>query len=266
MTVSALGVAQRKHAGFDAIFFDFDGTVCVSGVPIGGVVEKLNRYLARDAHYGVLVTNNSSKSRRTYLERLDGIGIDCARMSVVTPVEVGADHLRRKGLTRAYILGTRACIAEFAEFGIQHDDEDPQCVIVAFDTETSYAKLDRCCEFMRRPIPTFQTNIDRFCPTSHGPAPDCGSIQALLTTVTNVKPKTHFGKPGRMMSSFLTRRFALKGARVAVVGDRQATDVLLGNRLGAVSVWVRSGDPTVSKGVRLDCVYETMEAFLDECA
>lgn len=264
--MAALDLARGKHAGFDAIFFDFDGTICISGVPIGGVVEKLNRFLSHGSRYGVLVTNNSSKSRRAYLERLAAIGLDCARLSVVTPVEIGADYIRRKGLTRAYVLGTRACIAEFAEFGVQHDEEAPECVIVAFDSETTYVKLDRCCELMRRGIPTFQTNIDLFCPTSHGPAPDCGSIQALLTKVTNIRPKTHFGKPGRVMSSFLARRFALSGTRVAVVGDRQATDILLGNRMGAVSVWVRSGDPTVSRSARPDCVYETMEAFLDECA
>lgn len=248
----------------DGVLFDLDGTVCLSGVPIGGIVEQLNRFLKVDGRFGVLVTNNSSKSRAAYESKLDEIGVDRRAISVLTPVVVGADYLLQHGLPRPYILGTRACHEEFAAMGVAHEDANPDSVVVAFDTETTYEKLDRCAEFMLKGLPVFQTNIDLFCPTSHGPAPDCGAIQALLTTTTGIRPKTHFGKPGKLMVNYLKRRFDLKDARFVMVGDRQSTDVLLGNRLGATSVWVRSGDPAIDRNARPDVIKDTMDEFLSD--
>lgn len=250
---------------FDMLLFDLDGTVCLSGAPIGGVVSKLNRLLQRQNVAGVLVTNNSSKPRAAYEAALETLGIDTRCVTVITPVEVAADYLVRRGLQRPFILGTAACVLEFESHGLRHEDDEPDCVVVAFDTELTYSKLDRCCEVIRRGAPVLQTNIDMFCPTVRGPVPDCGAIQALLTKTTGVRPSTHFGKPGAVMARYLRRRLGLSKRQLAVVGDRQATDVMLGNRLGATTVWVRSGDPTIAPQAQPDLVYQTMEAFLDDC-
>lgn len=250
-------------AEIDTLLFDLDGTIYLNDIPFDGVVTAVNRFLEREGRTGVALTNNSSKSSDLYIGKLSAMGFRMDRLSVVTPIEVGANYLRENGIDRAFILGTRACIAEFEKFGICFDRAAPECVIVCFDTECTYSKLSECAFHMARGIPTFQTNIDMYCPTLDGRAPDCGSLVALLVGTTGVAPIQHFGKPGELMAQFIRRRH-LVGRKAIMFGDRLSTDIALGERLSAATVWVRTGDPTTSPGITAHYTANTMASFLDE--
>jgi HAD superfamily hydrolase (TIGR01450 family) len=253
-------VRPHPDLTFDTIVFDFDGTLCLNDQPIGNVICRFNSYLSKKGRRGILATNNTSHSRSHYLTKLRHLGL-VGSISVVTPTIVASKYLAARSISRAYILGTVGCKSEFRKLGIMHNDQDPQCVIVAFDTELTYRKLEDCCRWISSGIPLYQTNVDLFCPIVGGRKPDCGSIQTMLTSTTGIRPVAHFGKPGKLFVSYLRREFSLTQGSVVAIGDRQATDIVLGNRLKAFSVWVKSGDQQKSSVARPDRICDTMEDF-----
>lgn len=248
---------------FDTLLFDLDGTVYLNDTPFPGVVNAINAFLEPHDRMGIALTNNSSKTRAVYESKLERIGLNCEKISVVTPIEVGAEFLRGQGLSRAYILGTGDCISEFKTHGICFDDQNPQCVVICFDTECTYQKLSRCAFWMERGLPTFQTNTDLFCPTALGAIPDCGSLAALLTATTGVVPQASFGKPDELLANYVRKHFLIDRRQTAMFGDRIVTDIAFGRNIGATTVWVRTGDPSTSAEVQPDYVSTSMAEFLN---
>jgi 4-nitrophenyl phosphatase len=73
--------------------------------------------------------------------------------------------------------------------------------------------------------------------------PDCGSICALLTASSGVKP-TYIGKPNRNMIDVISKMTGIPNERICAVGDRLYTDIAVAQNAGAVSVLVMSGETT----------------------
>lgn len=257
MSFSARSRLSRLRAS-RTLLFDFDGTVTLGGVPIGGSVQALNRYLAVKDRRGILVTNNTSKAGSAYREAMQRIGIDTKHVDVVTPFDVAAPYFRGRGIDRAFIVGNAACREEFGRLGLAHVERGAQVVVVAFDTELRYDKLVTASTLISSGVPFYHTHPDLFCPTQNGPVPDCGAITALLRLASGQRSRGHFGKPGARMARFLVRDRAVDPATAILIGDRQSTDIRLGRRLGVYCVWVRTGDRSVA--AKPD---ETLELFED---
>ena len=71
--------------------------------------------------------------------------------------------------------------------------------------------------------------------------PDCGSICALLTAASGVKP-TYIGKPNRNMVDVISAQTGVPNAQICCVGDRLYTDIAVAVNAGAQSVLVMSGE------------------------
>ena len=73
--------------------------------------------------------------------------------------------------------------------------------------------------------------------------PDCGSICALLTAASGVKP-FFIGKPNRSMVDIISEMTGVPNDKICCVGDRLYTDIAVAVNAGAVSVLVMSGETT----------------------
>ena len=73
--------------------------------------------------------------------------------------------------------------------------------------------------------------------------PDCGSICALLTASSGVKPN-YIGKPNRNMIDVISEMTGIANENICAVGDRLYTDIAVAQNAGAVSVLVLSGETT----------------------
>ena len=71
--------------------------------------------------------------------------------------------------------------------------------------------------------------------------PDCGSICALLTASSGVKP-TYIGKPNRNMIDVISEMTGIPNEKICAVGDRLYTDIAVAQNAGSVSVLVLSGE------------------------
>ena len=64
---------------------------------------------------------------------------------------------------------------------------------------------------------------------------------AALEACTGARAEAIVGKPSRHMAEAFLERLALEPADVAVVGDRIATDVAMGQSIGAAGILVLTG-------------------------
>lgn len=222
-------------------FLDLDGTVYLSGTIIDGVDAEIRAHAEAGVKFHYM-TNNTSYSSSEYVTKLEKLGLPLMEGAIVSPTIVLADWLRSKGITRVFSVGTDAFCAELESVGgaVQTAD-DPACVIIAFDREVTYAKLETACGLINSGVPYYLTHIDLACPSDKGPIPDCGAIGRLIEATTKVALHGHFGKPGDRMLAYL-QKLAQPGEALMVAGDRDYTDGEMGLRLEAQTILVCSGE------------------------
>ncbi len=234
----------------DALAFDLDGTVYLSAEPLPGARE-LFEALSRAAVPYVFATNNSSVPAGGYVQRLTSMGIRAGLEHVLTSTHAAAHHLGSAGVARAYLVATPEVQAELAEAGVAHDEDDPQAVLLTFDTSLDYDRVRAVSHLLRAGLPYFATHPDLVCPTPDGPIPDCGAFIALFHAATGREPVI-LGKPTAGMAAAIRQRLAAQATargrpapqRVAFVGDRLYTDMRMANEHGFVAVLTLTGEST----------------------
>jgi 4-nitrophenyl phosphatase len=249
---------------FSRIFLDLDGTVYVDGK----IIENVDFEIRRLSGCGVkfhYMTNNTSVSTETYSRKLINLGLPYEDDSIVSPTLILSNWLRENLIHRVFLIGTDDfCEEVITKSSVVNTSDDPQCVIVSFDKELTYAKLEIACRLINSGIPYYLTHIDMACPTHMGPVPDCGAIGALIQKTTDVEPMGHFGKPGDLLLNYVKNKLLTKEDKIVVAGDRLYTDAMMGVRLGAHTVLVCTGE--FKKGDQLNNmqvnVYENLSKFL----
>lgn len=228
---------------YNIIFLDLDGTVYIDGQIFPGLLPELIKYNEENGKMFFL-TNNTSKDKKTYVQKLKSLGINFVKEeNIISPIDVFIDYSKSMGLNEVYYLLPKDVISYIEQNdGPLHIEKTPQAVVVGFDTSLSYEKLAKASEFINDNIPLYATHLDKSCPTKKGPIPDCGSIILLLKQATNAEVKANFGKPSKLMCSYISKLISNSKQRCALIGDRTYTDIALGNMLGISSVIVKTGE------------------------
>jgi len=232
---------------------DLDGTLY-----LGGRVFPWTRpFLDRLAELGIghtFFTNNSSKSTRQYVEHLRKMGIDATADEIYSSTHSTLEYLRdeRPTVRRLFVLGTPGLQEEFAESGFticaDSASDEPDAVVVAFDTTLAYARVCRAAYWIAKGKPFIATHPDRICPTDQPTVlPDCAAICAMLTTATGRTPDAVLGKPSPRMLDGVRKRHGVAANEIAVVGDRLYTDMAMARGAGALGVLVLSGETTAEQ-------------------
>jgi HAD superfamily hydrolase (TIGR01450 family) len=223
---------------------DMDGTLYLGDQVYPGAIEFVEtlRRQGRDFRY---LTNNSSRAGEDYVNCCRSLGFPCEPENVFTSGMATGLYLRREhpGET-VYPVGTRAFVRELMSYGVSLGEQDPTVVVVGFDRELTYDKLEKAVRFLRRGAAFVAANPDWVCPMPGDEVlPDCGSICALLTAATGREPH-YIGKPNRSMVDLLSAQTGVPNCRICCVGDRLYTDIAVAKNAGAISVLVLSGETT----------------------
>ena len=223
---------------------DMDGTFYLGGQLIEGSLEFIDRVLATGRDY-MFLTNNSSHNAAFYVQKLAKMGLSVERSRVLTSGEATCEKLRAlyPG-KRAFVLGNEFLLAEFRQAGIPVDMENPEIVVIGFDTTLDYRKMQAVCDFVRAGLPYFATHPDFNCPTETGFMPDIGAIMAFIEASTGRRPDLIVGKPHAGIVEAVLKRTGLRADELAMVGDRLYTDIEPGLRSGMLSILVMSGETT----------------------
>lgn len=235
------------------LVLDMDGTIYRGStlfdctLPFFAVLEQLG--IGR-----TFVTNNSSRGVEDYVEKLQRLGIAATRQEIYTSTDAVIEYLRvhLPEVRRLWLLGTPSMARHLKDAGYTISEDDPQAVVVGFDTGLSYERLCRTAWWISRGRPFLASHPDRVCPTDQPTVlVDCGAISACLSEATGVKPVV-LGKPDPRMLDGVCRRYGVPPDELAVVGDRLYTDMVMAQRAGATSILVLTGEATAEQAPLLD--------------
>jgi HAD superfamily hydrolase (TIGR01450 family) len=232
---------------------DMDGTLYRGGRLFEATLPFLER-LRRLGIGHTFLTNNTSLSKRDYVQKLARFGIQATESEISTPADATISYLREglPAVQAVAVLGTPSLCDEIRAARIEVTWEAPQAVVVGFDTTLTYERLCRAAYWISTGLPFLATHPDLVCPTDEPTVlVDCGAITACLSAATGREPRV-FGKPDPSMLREVCRRHALKLNEVGMVGDRIYTDIAMAQRAGALSVLVLSGEATADDAARLE--------------
>ncbi|MDF2820328.1 MAG: HAD-superfamily hydrolase, subfamily [Clostridiales bacterium] len=243
---------------------DMDGTIYLDGELFEYSLDFLNYVKSIGGKY-VFLTNNSSKSINDYIEKLKKLSIEVDSSNFMTSSQATSLHLRQHSkYNKIYVLGTESFKQELIEDGLNIVDEytnDIDCLLVGFDTELKYSKLDDACRILTRDVEYLATNPDLLCPTSFGFIPDCGSICNMIETATAKKP-VYIGKPNPKMVELAMEANGFSKEETIVIGDRLYTDIACGINAGVSTGVVLTGETKiehlVSTEFKPDYVFENI--------
>ena len=224
---------------------DMDGTLYLAENLFDGAAEFLQTIRDRGGRY-LFLTNNSSKSGDAYVEKLRRLGVEATRADFLTSVDATILYLRdHDGQNKLYYgCGTEAFKAQLREAGFRLTDDRDAAVdtlLMGFDTELTFQKLEDACILLGRGVEYIATNPDWVCPTWYGYVPDCGSVCEMLYRATGKRPYV-IGKPKPDMVRLAMNAAGAAPEETVVIGDRIYTDIACGVNAGVDTVLVLSGE------------------------
>ena len=225
---------------------DMDGTIYIDEDLFPGTIPFLDAVRERGGRY-LFLTNNSSRSVDAYISKLARMGIPSVREDFLTSVDaLIADLAGRPPFRKCYAFGTRTFRQQLAEAGVPVTDrleDDIDCLLMGFDTELVFQKLEDACILLNRGVDFIATNPDWVCPTWYGSVPDCGSVCEMLYRATGRRPRV-IGKPQPAMARLALERTGFPAEAALMVGDRLYTDIASGVNAGIDTAFVLSGEGT----------------------
>lgn len=235
---------KKKLSDLRLFLLDMDGTLYLGDHLFGGTKEFLHYILRIGGRY-LFLTNNSSKSVDGYVKKLHKLGISAKKEDFCTSAQVTGERLRKSYAGRKiYVLGTEALKEEWRSIGIavtERTEDDIACLVMGFDTELTFQKLEDACILLNRGVDYIATNPDLVCPTEYGYVPDCGSVAQMLYNATGRNPD-YIGKPAPEMIYAAMEQTGFLPSQTVVVGDRIYTDIQSGLNAGIATVLVMSGE------------------------
>lgn len=253
----------------DLFVLDMDGTFYLGEQMIEGSLDFLAE-VKKTGKRAIFFTNNSSKDKKLYVEKLARMGCFVGEQDIMTSGDVTIAFLKKERPgKKVYLVGTPALERSFIQAGIELSGRDEQCdiVVVGFDMTLTYEKLERACTFIRNGAEFVATHPDINCPTENGFIPDCGAFIAAISLSTGVKPRI-LGKPYTETADMVASVYNTEKKHIAFVGDRLYTDVACGVNNGATGILVLSGetrpeDLAVSE-TRPDFVFDRLSSMVKE--
>ncbi len=224
---------------------DMDGTFYLSDRLLEGALRFIELLGKQNKQY-LFLTNNSSKHRGQYAEKISRLGLPVPEEAVLTSGEATALYLQERDPgADLFVVGTPSLEEEFRQYGFRLVDHDPKYLVLGFDQTLTYKKLWALCDFVRAGVPYIATHPDFNCPTETGWMPDVGAMIAFVKAATGREPDLVVGKPNRLIVDAAAVKLKLPVSQLAMIGDRLYTDIALGQSSGITTVLVLSGETRV---------------------
>jgi HAD superfamily hydrolase (TIGR01450 family) len=233
---------KRKELKNKKIFFvDNDGTLSLDHKLLPQAKEFIDALLhAKKIVY--LCSNNSSYTPAEHGARIRKQGLPFKDEQVLISTQAAMAFLKQAGIRRVYWVANKAASAWLKKSGFIFDAKKPEALLLCYDTEITYAKLEELTHLVRAGVPYYATHIDKVCPTGRGPVPDIGLFIDMIEATTGHRPLKTFGKPDKNFILPILKSHKLSVKDAVIIGDRLYTDIALGTNSGALSVLTLSGE------------------------
>jgi len=232
--------AEPRYRGY---ILDLDGTVYRGERLIPGAQETIAR-LRRAGRRVVFLSNKPLEPRTSYAAKLTRLGVPTPAEDVITSVQALIHYLQNHlPGARVFVIGENALWEELRQAGIALTEriEEIEVVVAAFDRTLTYAKLNTAHQALVRGARFLATNADRTCPVEEGAIPDCAGVIAFLEATSERRVELVAGKPSPLILEAAVARLGVPLRECLMVGDRLATDMVMGQQAGMDTALVLTG-------------------------
>jgi phosphoglycolate/pyridoxal phosphate phosphatase family enzyme len=239
---------QAEGADIKAVILDLDGVIYRGHTAIEGAAET-TRWLASSGYDTYYFTNNSTKTRASYVELLRGYGIQTDEGHIITSASLTARYFAEDGQlpATALVVGEGGLAAELRAAGVRvvrrRGTRPVTHVVVGMDRRFTYRKLHEAQQAIRAGAQFIATNRDATYPVEGNVIPGGGSIVAAVATAAEREPLL-IGKPSPRAGELVTRHAGVRPEQALIVGDRLETDIEMGRRAGLWTCLVLTGIST----------------------
>lgn len=228
--------------------FDLDGTIYLDEYAIEGASETLKKLRDRGDKI-VFLTNKSIETIKSYVEKLNRLGIQASHQEVINSNYLAGLYLKKnfKRGEKVMVVGEAPLKIKMEQMGIGLTDKSNEAkyVLIGWDRKFTYEKLNNAFQAWRNGAKMVATNPDRTCPIEGGQIPECGAIIGALEGATGEAVTQILGKPSQLAAEFIVKEVLnLPPEHCYIVGDRLETDIKMGNDYGMNSVLVLTGVTT----------------------
>ena len=230
-------------AGVKCFVLDMDGTIYLGDRLFPYTLDFLRHLNETNKDY-IFYTNNSSQNSEYYLNKLQKMGIPITTNKLYMSTHVLLEYLKNSEYNAGksvFVAGTKALKDDFEAAGYILTEDNPDFVILGFDTGIDYKRLTKLCDFVRAGLPYYGVHTDYNCPVEGGFIPDCGSLAAAVTASTGVTPD-FYGKPSKHTLDYIIKKTGYQEHELCFIGDRLYTDIAIAKDTKARSVLVLSGE------------------------
>lgn len=226
-------------SNFKCFVIDLDGVVYKGNRLIGNADKRISNLQHRGRV--IFLTNNSTMSRASYVEKLASFGILAKEDDIITSAYVAALYIKRNYRNpRVFIIGEDGLKEELREEGIKVCWRDCNIVLAGLDRNFTYNKLAMALKQIQEGADFIATNYDSTLITEKGLFPGAGAMVSALVTSSRKEPVV-IGKPSKIMAEAVLGKTVLRPSEMLLIGDRLETDIKMGKKVGMKTALVLTG-------------------------
>ncbi|MHA2357949.1 MAG: HAD-IIA family hydrolase [Candidatus Heimdallarchaeaceae archaeon] len=256
-------MTNNPFSNKDTFLFDGDGVLYKENLVLPGSVELIDKLKDEDKQIFVL-TNNSTKTREEFYEKMKKLGISIPIENILTSAFLTAECIAKEHpYASVYVIGENGLKKELSSVGLNvtnHWEEknteeifdfnfnNIDYVITGMDRQLSYVKIGRAVYLLtekKSRVKFIATNGDMTFPTKQGLIPGGGAMIEILEVLSSRKVEKIIGKPSKQMYTSAIEKANTTKENAVFFGDRLETDILGANNSGITSCLVLSGVTTM---------------------
>jgi len=234
---------NEKMPRYRGYIFDLDGTIYLSDDLVPGAKRTI-AWLRRHGRHIVFLSNKPLEPSANYAAKLSRLGIPARPEDVINSTRALVHYLRvNMPEARLFVVGEEKLLDELRQEGFHLTDQvaEIDVVVASFDRTLVYEKLNTAYQALVRGARFLATNADPACPVEDGAIPDCAGVIAFLEATSGRECELVAGKPSSNMLNAALERLGVPKEEALMVGDRLATDILMGVRAGLDTALVLTG-------------------------
>ncbi|HEV2389864.1 MAG TPA: HAD-IIA family hydrolase [Nitrososphaerales archaeon] len=224
--------------------FDLDGVLTAGKekpVKLGGT-KVINKIRASKGKRFFVLTNDSTDTVETILERLLRFDIPVKREEILSSAKLTAQYVAKRHPKGTYFLvGERGLQEELDREGLRRTrGKKADVVVIGLDRWLTYNKLDRAGEVARNGASIVACHYARLYMFKNRVAMAVGPIVKAVE-YSSGKKAVAIGKPSRLMFELALELAGCRPEEAVMVGDQEETDIVGAKRMGITSVMVKTG-------------------------
>lgn len=235
----------RLTQAIKAVISDMDGVLWRGAQALPGMQDFFDLLFQRELDFA-LATNNSSRTRDDYVDKLAGMGVSGIEpRHIVTSGTATVSFLKTQiaAGARIHVVGGAGLKRMLTEAGYELANTCAEAVVCGIDFDLTYEKARKATLLIRAGARFIGTNPDPSFPAQEGLVPGAGSIIALIEAASGQQP-TIIGKPERGMFDAALRQLGACPVETLMIGDRISTDIAGAQALGIRTALVLTGVET----------------------